>query len=201
MNPAAVRVLGFAGSLRRGSYNRLLLRQFARALPEHVAYAEAEIGDVPLFNADVWHAEGFPKTVVRLIEQVGEADAFAFATPEYNFSVPGVLKNAIDWVSRSKAHPFKGKPVAMMSASTSLLGGARAQYHLRQILVYLDAHPVNRPEVFVSKAPERFDAEGRLTDEVAAKLVDELAAALLDWQNRLADRAAGTAPGRHNAHA
>ena len=108
-----------------------------------------------------------------------------FASPEYNYSMPGVLKNAIDWVSRTPAQPFAGKPVAMMGASTSLLGAARAQYHLRQTLVFLDASPINKPEVFIAQAQTRFDEGGRLVDEATRGFVRSLIEALVAWTRRL----------------
>lgn len=178
-------ILGFSGSLRRGSFNTKLLRHFARTLPEGVAFSEAEIGDVPPFDADSMTPGNFPSPVGRLIAQVGEADAIVFATPEYNYSIPGVLKNAIDWISREKPSPFAGKPIAIMSASTSLMGGVRAQYHLRQVLVFLDAHPVNKPEIIVGSAPSRFDDAGNLTDDTTSALVADLVASLLRWEEQL----------------
>ena len=185
MTGTPIRILGFSGSLRAGSYNSMMLSHFASRLPDHVSYEQAQIADLPHFDADLM-ADGFPKPAERLVAQAQAADAVVFATPEYNFSVPGVLKNAIDWVSRGKPAPLAGKPVAIMSASTSMLGGARGQYHLRQMLVFLDAHPVNKPEIFINFAPQKFDDTGALTDTVAAGLGGDMISALLQWQAMIA---------------
>lgn len=182
------KILGFSGSLRQDSFNTRLLAHFGANLPTHVDFEVAQIGAIPHFDADVLQADGFPEPVAQLITAVRNADAVVFATPEYNFSIPGVLKNAIDWVSRDKGAPFKGKPVAMMSASTGILGGVRAQYHLRQVMVFLDAHPINKPEIFLGSAAQKFDDTGRLTDPIAIELVAGLTTALLDWQRQLAPR-------------
>jgi len=122
----------------------------------------ADISAIPPYNEDV-RAKGFPPAVESLRRQIAAADALLFATPEYNFSMAGVLKNAIDWASRPPDQPFAGKPVAMMGASVGMLGTARAQYHLRQVCVYLDMHPINKPEVLIAAAHTKFDAEGKDT--------------------------------------
>ena len=127
---------------------------------------------------------GYPPEVQALREAVSAADGVLFVTPEYNYSVPGVLKNAIDWVSRPPDQPFAGKPAAIMSAATGMLGGARAQYHLRQICVFVDMHPLNKPEVIVPRAAEKFDAEQRLTDEHTQKAVSAQLEALARWVER-----------------
>ncbi|MGB7482431.1 NADPH-dependent FMN reductase [Castellaniella ginsengisoli] len=173
----SIRVLAIGGSLRQGSYNHLLLEQAQRQAPEGMRIEIAELSDVPLYNSDV-QAQGFPEPVRRLAAQAAQADAFLIATPEYNYSIPGVLKNAIDWLSRVPEAPFQGKPVAIASASMSGLGGVRAQYHLRQVLIYLDVMPLNKPELFVSAAHEKFAADGRLTDEATREGLDKLLAAL-----------------------
>ena len=119
-------------------------------------------------------------------EKIRNADALLIATPEYNYSISGVLKNAIDWASRPvQGNPLEDKPVAIMSASTGRLGGARAQYHLRQTFVFLNMHPVNRPEVLVSQAADNFNAEGKLTNEQTRTLIKQLIEALVEWSNRL----------------
>lgn len=179
-----VKVLGISGSLRTGSYNTAALRAARDLVPEGMALETADIGDLPLYNDDV-RAAGYPEPVRRFRDRIAAADALLFVTPEYNYSVSGVLKNAIDWGSRPPDQPFAGKPAAIMGASTSLLGTARAQYHLRQICVFLDMHPVNKPEVFIAQAAAKFDAEGRLTDPVARDLVGQLLVALRDWTRRL----------------
>ncbi len=173
----SIRVLAIGGSLRQGSYNHLLLEQARRQAPEGMEIEIADLSDVPLYNSDV-QAQGFPESVRRLAAQVAQADAFLIATPEYNYSIPGVLKNAIDWLSRVPEAPFQGKPVAIASASMSGLGGVRAQYHLRQVLIYLDVLPLNKPELFVSAAHEKFGADGQLTDAMTREGLDALLAAL-----------------------
>ncbi|MGH6611460.1 MAG: NADPH-dependent FMN reductase, partial [Burkholderiaceae bacterium] len=161
-------ILGISGSLRSGSYNTALLRAALEAVPDGTQMELARIDDFPLYNEDVRQA-GFPPPVQRLREQIARADALLIVTPEYNYSIPGVLKNAIDWASRPPDQPFNEKPIALMGASPGMLGSARAQYHLRQCFVFLNAFVLNQPEVMVAKANERFDQEGRLTDEATRK--------------------------------
>ncbi len=177
-------ILGFAGSLRTGSYNRALLRAAAGVVPEEASIETFDLGGVPPFNQDL---ENQPPDAVREFKaRIRAADALLIVTPEYNYSIPGVLKNAIDWASRPHGDSaFDGKPVALMSASTGMLGGARAQYHLRQTFVTLNMHTLNRPEVFVSFASQKFDSEGRLLDEKTKELVAGLIKALADWTKKL----------------
>lgn len=179
-------VLGLCGSLRRDSINRAVLRTAQALAPDAGMQIEAaDIADVPLYNEDVY-AQGFPAPVGRLREQIRAADALLFVTPEYNYSVPGVLKNAIDWVSRPPEQPFAGKPAAIMGASPSSLGTARAQYHLRQTLVFLDVHPLNKPEVMIGSAHERFGAQGELNHAPTREVIGKLLAALAAWTRQLA---------------
>ncbi len=173
-----------SGSLRRGSYNTAALRAAAEAAPDDVSIVEAGLAEIPLYNED-FKAAGFPPAVTRLQRAIASADAVLIATPEYNYSVPGVLKNAIDWVSRTDPQPFANKPVAIMGASPGALGTARAQYDLRKMFVYLDAHLLNKPEVMIGAAHTRFDADGKLTDEATRKFVASLVTALRDWTHRL----------------
>jgi chromate reductase len=144
----------------------------------------AEIGDLPLYNDDL-RTEGLPPSVERLAQALGWAQAFLFVTPEYNYSVPGVLKNAIDWGSRFPGQPFAGKAAAVMGASPGLFGAVRGQYHLRQIGVYLDLRFINKPEVAIAQCAQKFDAEGRLTDEPTRGFVANLVLALRDLAVRL----------------
>jgi chromate reductase len=125
---------------------------------------------------------------MALKDAIAASDAVLFVTPEYNRSIPGALKNAIDWASRPPDVPLLGKPVAMLGASPGILGTARAQYHLRQCCVFLDMHPVNKPEVFIAQAASKFDAQGRLTDQTARDLIGQLLVALRDWTIRLRQR-------------
>jgi chromate reductase len=179
-----VGVFAFCGSLRKGSFNRLALQAAEEVAPEGMSFESFDIGQLPLYNEDLRQLS-FPPPVQELRERIRAADALLFVTPEYNYSVPGVLKNAIDWASRPPDQPFNGKPVAIMGASPGMLGTARAQYHLRESCVYLNMFPVNQPEVFIAAADKKFDAEGRLIDEAARKLIAQLLKALAEWTERL----------------
>lgn len=179
-----MKVLAMVGSLRKGSYNKLALRAAMELKPRDMDIEVADIGALPLYDDDV-REQGYPPVVQKLRDQVKAADAILFVTPEYNYSVPGVLKNAIDWASRPPDQPLEGKPAAIMGASTGRLGTARAQYHLRQICVFVNVLPVNRPEVMISGAAKAFDADGRLTDEGARKLIGDLLVSLQKWTERL----------------
>lgn len=179
-----VKILGLCGSLRRDSYNGALLRTFESQLPDHASFTLGRIDDLPLYNDDIRLEHGFPEPVARLRRQIADANAVVFATPEYNYSIPGPLKNALDWASRAPDQPFAGKPVALMSASTSTLGGARVQYHLRQVLVFLNAHPLNRPEIFLAKADDKI-SDGQILDAGTVGLIGEMAHKLLDWVDTL----------------
>jgi chromate reductase len=173
-----------SGSLRSGSYNTAALRAAAELAPDGVDIVEAGLADIPIYNEEI-KATAFPAAVLRLQHAIESADAVLIATPEYNYSVPGALKNAIDWVSRTDPQPFANKPVAIMGASPGALGTARAQYDLRKMFVYLDAHLLNKPEVMISAAQTRFDADGKLADEATRKFVASLLTALRDWTLRL----------------
>lgn len=172
-----IRVLAIGGSLRKGSFNNMIIEQARRQAPEGMIIDIADISDVPLYNGDV-HTNGFPPAVQRLSAQVSQADAFLIATPEYNYSVPGVLKNTLDWLSRNPEAKFQGKPMAIASASMGMLGGARAQHHLRQVLIYMDVDMVNKPELTIGTAHEKFSENGELMDITARNLLDKLLAAL-----------------------
>lgn len=179
----SIQVLGIAGSLRKGSYNKLVLRAAMELKPAGMDIESFDIAPIPSFNDDL-REQGYPPVVQELREKIRAADALLFVTPEYNYSVPGVLKNAIDWASRPPSQPFDDKPTAIMGASTGRLGTARAQYHLRQIAVFVNMHVLNRPEVMISGAANAFDASGRLVDEGARKLIAELLVNLADWTVR-----------------
>ena len=175
-----ISVLAICGSLRAGSYNRAALRTAIELKPPGMTIETADIGSFPLYNEDV-RAQGFPPPVETLRRQIAAADALLFVTPEYNYSMSGVLKNAIDWASRPPDQPFAGKPVAIMGAAAGMAGSARAQYDLRRSCVFLDMHPLNKPEVLIGQAQTKFDAEGRLTDEVGRGLIRDLLVALGEW--------------------
>ncbi|MCS7133077.1 MAG: NAD(P)H-dependent oxidoreductase [Nitrososphaeria archaeon] len=166
-------IIGFAGSLRKGSYNKMLLHAASRLLPENTRMEVFELDEIPPFNQDLEYE--MPEIVARFKKKIREADALLIATPEYNGSVSGVLKNALDWASRPYGdNSLDGKPVAIMSASLGMLGGARAQRHLRDILSSLNAYVVNKPEVLVNFADEKFDIHGNLKDEETKAYLREL---------------------------
>lgn len=187
MHSDTITVLGIAGSLRRGSYNRALLRSAQSLTPDDMHLDLFGLDGVPFYDADV-EKQGDPEPVTVLKRRVREADALVIATPEYQHSLPGVLKNALDWASWSpKDPPLKGKPIAMMGAAPGRCGTARAQAEPRKVLAYDDAVVVNRPEVLVANAGRTFDESGELVDETARGLVSELLTALAWWARLLRD--------------
>jgi chromate reductase, NAD(P)H dehydrogenase (quinone) len=178
-------VLGIAGSLRAGSFNRALLRAAEELAPEGMEIRAFDIAPIPLYNGDV-EARGDPEPVTALKAAIREADALLIATPEYNYGVPGVLKNAIDWASRPPDKtPLRGKPAAIMGASPGPHGTVRAQLQLRQTFVFTQTPALLAPEVLVARAHEKFDQEGRLTDEATRGYVRKLLESLRDWTRRL----------------
>jgi len=185
----ALRVLGISGSLRKGSFNTMALRVAQGLVPAGMTIETAEIGNLPLYNDDV-RAAGYPPVVQAFRDKIAAADALLFVTPEYNYSVSGVLKNAIDWGSRPPSQPFDGKPVAVMGASGGVLGTARAQYHLRQMCVFLNMYPLNKPEVMIAQAQTRFDAAGNLTDETTRGFIRKMLEKLVAWTRELQELAA-----------
>jgi chromate reductase, NAD(P)H dehydrogenase (quinone) len=174
-----IKILGFAGSLRKGSYNRALLRTAKDIMPPNSTLDVFELEGIPGFNQDL---EKTPPDIIKEFKaKIRAADGVLIATPEYNYSVPGVLKNAIDWASRPYGDSaWTGKPVAIMSASIGMLGGSRAQYHLRQSFIFLDMIPLTKPEVFVTFAQQKFDDTGKLTDEPTRQVVKDLLQALVN---------------------
>lgn len=182
MNPT-LNILGISGSLRAQSRNTGLLRFAKQCLPPTVNFQIADLADVPFYNAD--HCDSKPESVQTLIRQVTEADALVLACPEYNYSIAPALKNALDWVSREPdCAPFNGKPVAIMGAGGGM-GTSRAQYHLRQVCVYLNLRPVNKPEVFSNAFSASFNESGDLTDPSLQQQVTALMNALLAWHSQL----------------
>ena len=179
-----LKILGFAGSLRKGSFNRSLLRAAVELAPPGMTVEPFDLEGIPLFNQDL---EGNPPEKVKDFKsRIRQADGILIVTPEYNYSIPGVLKNAIDHATRPYGdNPFDGKPVAITGASVGTLGSARAQYHLRQCCVFLNMFPVNRPEVLVSNADKKFDEQGKLTDPKTREYVGELLKALGAWTRKL----------------
>lgn len=182
-----VNILGFAGSLRKGSYNKSLLRTAAELAPKDAKIEIFDLEGIPQFNQDFESQP--PERVKEFKKKIKAADAILIATPEYNYSIPGVLKNAIDWASRPYTdNSFEGKPVAIMSVSIGMLGAARAQYHLRQCFIFLNMYPMNRPEIMVPFAPEKFDENCNLKDEQTKKRVAEFLKALVEWTRRLTEK-------------
>jgi chromate reductase len=179
-----ITVLGICGSLRKLSINRGLLRAAHQLAPEGVSVETFDLSGIPPYNQD---DEATPPAIVAEFKaRIRAADAVLFATPEYNYSIPGVLKNAIDWASRPYGDSaWAGKPAAIMGASPGMQGTSRAQYHLRQCFVFLDMHTVNRPEVMISLAAQHCDAEGTLTDAKSRQLIANLVAALAALTRKL----------------
>ncbi|HUC62141.1 MAG TPA: NADPH-dependent FMN reductase [Alphaproteobacteria bacterium] len=179
-----LKVLGVCGSLRKGSFNRMALNAAIELAPPGLEIETFEIAPIPPYNEDL-RAAGFPPAVEEFRARIKAADALLIATPEYNFSIPGVLKNAIDWASRPPDQPFNGKPVAILGSSPGGVGTARSQQHLRQVCTFLNMYPVNKPEVLIGAAASKFDAAGKLTDEATRGFVKDLMVALEAWTRRL----------------
>jgi chromate reductase len=179
-----IRLLGISGSIRRESHCTAVLRSLQPLLPGTASIELFPLDDVPLYNADLDGAAP-PAAVARLKAAIAEADGLVLCSPEYNYGMPGVLKNAIDWASRPPDQPFDGKPIALLSASPAFTGGARAQYHLRQIFVYLNPFILNRPEVMISAAHTKFDQSGKLTDDKVREQIRGLLTALKELTERV----------------
>ncbi len=179
-NNENISVLGFSGSLRKDSYNKMLLSAAQELSPENLKIEIFDLEGIPLFNQDL---ENKPNDKIKIFKKkIKAADGLLIVTPEYNYSVPGVLKNAIDAASRPYGdNAFEEKPIGIMGASISMIGTARAQYHLRQSMVFLNAYIMNRPEIMVSIAENKFDQAGKLIDEVTRQKVKEFMVALLQW--------------------
>lgn len=176
-----VALLGICGSLRKGSLNRALLAAVGEALPAGATLTVWDSIDLPIFTGD----PGEPARVTELKAAIAGADGVVFAVPEYNYSVPGGLKNALDWISRPPAQsPLRGKPVGLVGAATGMSGTMRAQNHMRQILVYSDSPCLGQPEVLVARAHERFDPMGKLTDEPTRTLLERFGAAFVKFVER-----------------
>ncbi len=174
-----IKIIGMTGSLRKASYNKGVLRYIEEIVPAGVEYKNIDVSNLPFYNEE-YDETGYPDAVMALKEELKEADAVLLATPEYNYSIPPVLKNALDWVSRGEEKPLAGKRAALLSVTIGPLGGARVQYHLRQTLLALDVTVMNRPELFIANAKEKFDAEGNLQDEKTKKYTKRLLDALIE---------------------
>lgn len=179
-----LKILGFAGSLRKESYNKALLRAAAGLVPDGAELEAFDLAGIPLFNQDL---ENEPAQRVREFKAaIRAADALLIVTPEYNHSIPGVLKNALDNVSRPPGdNACGGKPAAILGASTGMMGSSRSQYHLRQVCAALNMHVLNLPEVFVSFVEGKVDGDGRITDEKTRDQVRRILEALVQWTRRL----------------
>ena len=185
MSDRPSRILGIAGSLRRASYNRGLLRAAQEVAPEGVEIEIFDISPIPPYNGDV-EVEGDPPPVRELKARIRAADALLIATPEYNFSIPGVLKNAIDWASRPpQESPLRQKPIALMGASPGGFGTVRSQLALRQVFVFTKSYVLLEPDVHVSAARDKFDADGSLIDDRTRENVRALVVALVEWARHL----------------
>ena len=181
-----MRIVGIAGSLRQGSYNRALLRAAQGLAPSGMTIEIHDLIDVPLYNGDV-EAAGLPPAVTALKQAVAGADGVLFVTPEYNHGVPAVMKNALDWCSRPpREAPLNAKPVGIIGASPGITGSARGQSQLRQAFEFTNSYCMPQPEILVFKAHEKFDADGKMTDGATAKYLGLYLAALADWVKRLA---------------
>jgi chromate reductase, NAD(P)H dehydrogenase (quinone) len=180
-----ITLLGICGSLRRGSLNRALLAAVGETLPEGATLRQWDSLDLPIFSSDL----DDPPAVTELKHAIAEADGVVFAVPEYNYSIPGGLKNAIDWISRPPpTSPLRGKPCAIIGAASGMSGTIRAQAHMRQILLFSDSQVLSQPEILIPRAQERFDAEGRLLDASTRELLAKFGAALVSFIERHAPR-------------
>lgn len=180
-----IKILGIAGSLRHNSYNRAALKAAAGLVPENAEIEIFDLNGIPGFNEDIEQ----PAKITELKERLRASDAVLFVTPEYNYSIPGVLKNAIDWASRPYGDSaWEGKPCAIMGASSGMIGTARAQYHLRQTLVFLNMFPINKPEVMIGNCAEKFDTEGNIIDEKTKSIIGKMLTSLVDWTGRVGSK-------------
>ena len=190
MADASLSMLTICGSLRKGSYNAMLQRALPALAPSGMTLKPApSFADFPIYNADIQNTTGFPAAVNALADAIRAADGVIIITPEYNFSIPGGLKNAIDWVSRLQNQPFAGKPIALQSASPGPVGGARVQYDVRRAMVFLDAFTLNKPEVFVGNCASKLDEKtGELKDEATRNFIKQQLAAFAAFIGKLAGK-------------
>jgi chromate reductase, NAD(P)H dehydrogenase (quinone) len=177
-------IIGLSGSLRQASYNTAALMAAQAMVPDGITITLADLSNIPIYNDDE-RVKGIPTSVSALAKRISAADAVMIATPEYNYSVPGMLKNVVDWLSKVPEQPFKDKPMAILGASMGAFGTARAQYDLRKMFVFLDAHILNQPEVLIGSAQTRFDSEGRLSDDATKTLILKQIIALRVWSLRI----------------
>jgi chromate reductase, NAD(P)H dehydrogenase (quinone) len=189
--PKKLNIVSICGSLRKGSFNAALARALPALAPENMAItASPPWESFPVYNADVQNSTGFPAEVTALADVLRKADGIIFVSPEYNYSIPGGLKNAIDWLSRLKEQPFFQKPVALQSAAGGPLGASRMQYHMRQTMVFLDAYVFTRPEIFVTFAPQKFDEKTlELKDEPTRHIITQQLNGFSDFVRRITGKA------------
>jgi chromate reductase, NAD(P)H dehydrogenase (quinone) len=177
-----MKILGIGGTLRKNSYSKGLLLAAQQLASKDIVIEITEIVEFPLYNPDI----PMPGVVQEFKQKIKDADAILFSTAEYNYSIPGSLKNAIDWASRPYGdNSFEDKPAAIISESTGINAGSKAQYHLRQMMVFLDVHVLNKPEVMVPQVKEKFDENGNLTDEHTKEKIKEILESLVNWTERL----------------
>jgi chromate reductase, NAD(P)H dehydrogenase (quinone) len=178
-----IKLLGISGSLRKKAYSTAALRAAQSLVPEGVTMEIFDLSEIPMYNDDV-REKGYPEVVQAFRQKIAAADGVVMSTPEYNYSTSGVLKNAIDWASRPPEQPFEAKPIALISSSPGGLGGSRAQYHLRQMFVFMNGLVINRPEVMIAAVNKKFDDAGKLNDEPTREILAKQMAALVDFIKR-----------------
>jgi chromate reductase, NAD(P)H dehydrogenase (quinone) len=190
MADTTLNVVCICGSLRKASYNRMVMNALPALAPANMKLREAPpFAEFPFYNADMQEASGIPPTVQKLVDAVRAADGVIFNSPEYNFSIPGGLKNAIDWVSRAPNQPFAGKPVAIQSATAGPLGGGRMQYDLRRAMQFMDAVTLGKPEIFIGNCSQKIDAKtGQITDEQTVGFIRQQLAAFAKFIERHASK-------------
>ncbi len=174
-----MKILGISGSLRKDSLNTAALRAAQQLVPAGSTLEIFSLAEIPIYNEDV-RGNGHPAPVQKLRDAIKAAEAVVIACPEYNYSFSGVLKNAIDWASRPPEQPFDGKKIALLGASPGMLGTSRAQYHLRQVFIFMNGKILNKPEVFIAAADKKFDDKGNLTDEKTREVIGKMLAALVN---------------------
>jgi chromate reductase len=183
---AVLNVVCMCGSLRKDSYNRMVMNALPALAPANMKLTEAPpFAEFPLYNFDIQESSGIPPLAQKLADAIRAADGVIFNSPEYNFSMPGGLKNAIDWVSRVQNQPFAGKPVALQSATMGSLGGGRMQYDLRRSMIFLDAMTLNKPEIFIGNCSQKIDARtGQITDQQTVGFIQQQLAAFAKFIER-----------------
>jgi len=191
MPDRTLNVVCICGSLRKASYNRMVMKSLPSLAPPNLRITESPpFSEFSLYNVDVQESGGIPPVVEKLADAVRAADGVIFNSPEYNFSIPGGLKNAIDWVSRVQNQPFAGKPIAIQSATNGQLGGGRMQYDLRRAMIFLDAITLNKPEIFIGNCSQRIDAKtGEITDQQTVEFIKQQLAAFAKFIERIPPKA------------